>query len=121
MRIVIYDKDDHEPITVIHLPKWAADVAIERGHVRLYTFPDIDLSALTAMSTPMETTLKQRVVTLSFEPVYKGKELLMWLVYADDPESALLLRSTFLPGQRGQINEMKKQAFLKGLIEGLSV
>jgi len=120
MRFVIYDKDDHEPITVISLPKWACDVAMQRGHVRVHAMPKFDPKPFDVQAAP-EMTVQLTIITLSFEPVYKGKELLMWLVYADDPVSALLLKSTFLPGQRGEINKIKREAFMNGLIEGLSV
>lgn len=58
-------------------------------------------------------------------PIWEGHEskrrLLMWLCTTQDGESALLLKSTFLPGQQAAVNEVRRDAFLDGLMAAMGV
>jgi hypothetical protein len=70
-------------------------------------------------------------VTLTFECVCRGgghrnghysePEILFWYAYADDPETALLLRAAYLPGQVGDVQRREKVAYINGLLTGAAI
>lgn len=117
MRIIIYDKIDHEPITAIKLSRKMMILAKERRILQFYTTQDLDISPYKSGQPPRE--IRRSIVTLRFEPIYKDKEILMWLAYADDTDAVLSLKSVFLSGQYKALNEAKKEAFVHGFFGGL--
>ena len=124
MRVVVYDAEDMEPITVIQLP----------GHMREYlneildgsrgpeiTFPLLrPLSAAIVLAKEPPDLTMAPYVRLKFEPIWKGKGLLMWLCTTRDGETALLLKSVFLPGQQRELNQQREDAFMAGLFAALA-
>ena len=42
------------------------------------------------------------------------------MLFTNDEENALLLKSTFLAGQQSEINNIKKQAFGRGFLQALN-
>lgn len=121
MRVVIFDQETYEPLTVVTVP---ANVMreIERGvRDRSYRFPiphPVQLSP--DPNAQMGLVDKASILRVSFEPIYKGDRLIMWLCTAEDGVSALLLRSTFLPGQQKDVNAIEQQAFIRGLLSALA-
>jgi len=118
MRVVIYDAEDMEPITVVKLPPWVIELA-ERG--QSVTVPV--LKPITAgwaneqIDLPRTAALSQ--CRLKFDCIMKGNERMMWICTTMDGESALLLRSVFLPGQQSALNEERSNAFLDGLMAAM--
>lgn len=127
MRVVIYDREDMEPITVISLPEWGRDYLreIEQGK----RGPDITFAVIPPMragnwggadldASPAD--FRKHTCRLRFEPIWEGHEgkrrRLMWLCTTMDGETALLLKSTFLPGQQAAVNEEREKAFVSGLM-----
>jgi hypothetical protein len=100
-----------EPITVIELDQWPEDflrrnrsVIIPVYERLLYTHvKDIDMSSY----------IQFRTVEITAEVmVRKGERHLM--LFTKDEESALLLESVFLPGQRKELQEAEQQAAARG-------
>ncbi|MFL5063479.1 MAG: hypothetical protein ACJ8FU_08635 [Xanthobacteraceae bacterium] len=120
MRAVIYDAEGYEPLTVIDVPqRFMREIernerppvlrfAVPRPYVRPFVPERLDPLAF------------MNVVTVRFEPIYKGKRRFMWLCTTEDAESALLLRAVFLPGQQGEVNHQLEEAFLKGMFAAMS-
>lgn len=125
MRVVVYDAEDMEPITVIQLP----------GHMREYlneildgcrgpeiTFPlQRPFSAADFVAKEPPALTMALYVRLKFEPIWKGKGLLMWLCTTRDGETALLLKSVFLPGQQRELNQQREDAFMAGLFAAMAL
>lgn len=124
MRVVVYDAEDMEPITVIQLP----------GHMREYLNEILDgrrgpeitfllqqpLSAADFVTKEPPALTMMPYVRLKFEPIWKGKGLLMWLCTTRDGETALLLKSVFLPGQQRELNQQREDAFMAGLFAAMA-
>lgn len=115
MRVIVFDRELHEPLTVVEVPHWLADQAKAGRPVRLA--PPLSLPTSYAAVVANEECSMMPVVTLTFEPVYRGRsrEPIFWYAYADDPETALLLRAAFLHGQVGEVRRREKVAYIKGL------
>jgi hypothetical protein len=131
MRVVIYDREDMEPITVITLPEWGREFLreIERGHRGPeITFPvRPPMRAVDWKEPPADvpvTDFRRFQCRIRFEPIWEGdgpkRRCLMWLCTTRDGESALLLKSTFLPGQQAAVNEERQKAFTDGLMAAFS-
>ena len=114
MRAVLY-AEDFEPITVIELTPFAADHLQQRGMVRLAVQTPVQVSSThTALSD-----FSFRTVTIHAELLRRGKHTHLML-FTQDEESALLLKSAFLPGQHKDVQGREKQAFAQGFISALS-
>jgi hypothetical protein len=119
MRVVVYDKETMEPLTVISIP---GDYLSRFG--RRMHFPVIQPISFGPVPTEIEPiNMRRWYVTLDFEPIYNGKDPhpMMWLCTTNDGETALLLRSVFLPGQQREVQERTRDAFLSGLAAALQV
>jgi len=116
MRVVLY-ADDMEPITVIDLPPMATRYLNERGMVRLAVQLPPMLSVLAAQQAPMLDDCK--TVTIFAERLVRHSREHMMLFTRDD-ESALLLKSAFLPGQQAEFQERERTAFARGFLEALA-
>ncbi|KMO41158.1 hypothetical protein [Methylobacterium aquaticum] len=124
MRVVIYDAEDMEPITVIRLPdhmRGYLDEILDGRRGPEITFPVQDpLRARDFLADVSSAPVQLRVVRLKFEPIRKGRGLLMWLCTTRDGETALLLKSVFLPGQQRELNHQREDAFMAGLFAALA-
>lgn len=117
MQVVLYT-DDFEPITVINLPPFAKGYLENHRHIRVPVPVDItDVLYFRRDAPIIGDTLK--VVTIKIEKIYRnGKE--HFLFFTNDEESALLLKSTFLPGQRSEIRKKEREAFCRGFLRGFT-
>jgi hypothetical protein len=105
MRLVIYDDDTMEPITVVSVP-WFGEKDIERlgRRLRLSTPPPQELVAFDP--GPPEAPFRAPIVELRFEQfVRHGRP--SWMCFTREAELAMLLDPDWLPGQRRRINEIK--------------
>lgn len=129
MRVIVFDRELHEPLTVVEVPAWLAEQAKDGHPIRLLPPQPFDPSAM-FRDEPTEAVCEQ-IVTLTFERVSRSvrasprlqaagvkyeSEILFWYAYADDPETALLLRAAFLPGQVGEVQRREKRAYVMGLL-----
>jgi len=116
MRVVIYDAEDMEPITVIKLD--------DRLVMRLRQDRELRIPVRLPMRSPtLEMTEARlagpRYCCIRFEPIMKGEDFMMWICTTMDGESALLLRSVFLPGQQASVAREREDAFMQGLMVAL--
>lgn len=119
MRVVLYDHETYEPITVFDVPGDLMRQAISRQRRTLHVpiFPTMAAPESSAANVPMMA--KNLAITVSFEPIEKGGRIITWLCTTGDGESALLLRSAFLPGQSRAVNDIEQSAFMRGLMKAL--
>lgn len=122
MRVVIHDKETYEPITVVTIPSQYIR-EMEQG-TRDYSLrlPIPMQASGYAYDAKLDATMaKAAILRIRFEPIHRGRggERFMWLCTAEDGDSALLLRSVFLPGQMKEVRYVEQEAYLRGLFEAL--
>lgn len=104
MNTVIYTRD-MEPITVIDLPLWALEAGERQAVVRVAVIDPVPEKPLLP-SDPVPQVY-DRVVSLEFIPIRLGARR-SYLIMTHDEELALLLRPSWLPGQRAKINDYER-------------
>ena len=103
MNVVIYTRD-MEPITIVDLPLHCLEFGERQRVVRVAIEDEIPLVPPDA-GAPMAPAL--RTVSLMFTQLQMpGKRA--WIIQTLDDELALLLRPSWLPGQRRKINEYER-------------
>jgi hypothetical protein len=115
MNIVLYT-DNFEPITVLDLPLWAIEMAERRGSVRVAAMdpPKVEFS---------DTAIVQmRIAVIRAEPMRWKDGSRKTILVTDDEEVALMLKPSWLPGQRGSIQNYHQtiRAFAQAFMRGLS-
>lgn len=124
MRIIVFDRDLHEPLTVVNIPHWLAEQAKAGMRVQLAPPPKQRASFDVAYQDIAEmASIDIKAVTLTFEPVFRGegRTPIFWYAYADDPETALLLRCAYLPGQVGDVQRREAKAYVSGVFAGFGL
>ena len=124
MRTVIYDAADMEPITVIDVPlSFLREIeAGERGPILNFAvMPLMRAPGYLAPSATDIQDIKAHSVSIRFEPIYHGTRRLMWLATTMDGDTALLLKSVFLPGQQRAVNEGRDRAFMRGMLAAMGM
>lgn len=113
MKIVIYDHETYEPITVI-----GVHISFLREIESGKRAPYLIFATAPELYSKLDVTscITMRTVRISFERIMKGSRTLLWLAKAEDGETALLLRSAFLPGQNKEVQARERAAFLGGLL-----
>lgn len=117
MRTVLYSDEDFEPITVIDVPEWMMKMIRSNEVVRL-SIPLI---------LPTGVYNYDPVEPVSFRDVHIFGERLRrnnqesWLMFTKHDELAMLLKSTYLPGQRGDLAKQRKEAFVEGIVHAISI
>jgi hypothetical protein len=107
MRVIVFDRELHEPLTVIDMPHDVFERA-KRGQ-RICFAVSRQLNAADFRRQQHDAPPEFEHVQLELTPVWEGgrvgdrDRILYWTAYADNPEAALLLRSTLLPGQLGDL------------------
>jgi hypothetical protein len=114
MRVVLYT-NDMEPITVIDLSETAARYLKLYNHVRLPVMERIPFTPFSGGDIPMS----YKTVDIYAELLRRnGVETLM--LFTNDEENALLLKSTFLAGQQREVNNIKDYEFARGFLSALN-
>lgn len=122
MRTVVYDAEDYEPITVIDVPaSYIREIEAGRRQPRL-VFPVYAPLRLWEPMLDMSEPAVSHTCEVMFEPIHRGRgsKRFMWLCTTTNGETALLLSAAFLPGQRGELNERLRQAFMSGLLTAMA-
>lgn len=112
MRVVLYDDETMEPLTVLHLPSWFTErlVAGERMRVPMI----LPMSAIADDDVPVAPTPKTSV-TIWFEQfVRHGRE--HWFAFTAEGADAMMCRAVFLPGQYREVQSREQAAFMAGLL-----
>lgn len=118
MRAVLY-AHDMEPITVIHLESWAWEFLRDHGSVRLAVIPPAQaFFDPDAMSAPTRGT--NWIVHITAELLVRGKHRSLML-FTNDEEAALLLKSELLPGQHKDVQNRERSAFARGFMDALNM
>lgn len=117
LRIIIHDDETFEPITIVEMYHWH-ELGLHVGeHIVVPIMPKIT-PILRTMSEPVEANFTIRTITIRFEEL-RRRNRMYWIGITNDPETALLLRATFLPGQRWALNDIKREEFAKGVLATL--
>jgi len=118
MRVVLYDEETLEPLTVLNLPIDPRRLA-DSGACRHFTFP-IPMPFLMTRSEIDESIPRPiPVVHIWFEKIEHTHRPPLWLALTKEVENALLLRSVFLPGQRKEVREEYERGIVDGLMRAL--
>lgn len=117
MNIVIYARQDMQPITVIDLPMRLIEMGAERGCVQIAVMEPLSL----AVERDFSESLRRWTVSLTFHRLVMLDQK-TWFITTDDEEAALLLKPDWLPGQRGRINQlqMERDQMAKALVKALT-
>lgn len=109
MRIVIYDDESMEPITVVNLPITDRDINQRGGLWRVPVPQTITFLARDADPSPMMDQMS--IVELRFERVVrrspKWGEQDAWWCFTDAAGLVMLLEPDFLPGQYSAVNRLR--------------
>lgn len=109
---------DLEPITALQMPERAMKVLREHGQVQLAVTER--LSPLSCSESSSHAVKRVRVVQVWAERFkYRDADTLM--LFTHDDESALLLRSAFLPGQQDSLQNERSKAFADGFMKALNL
>lgn len=103
-----------EPITVIDVPQWALDRMKHGEQIVFPVWEDITSFRL----EPIDCFLPLRTVTVWAER-FRCKGASTVMLFTDDDECALALRSDLLPGQRKAYQDQYKRGFVDGLLAAL--
>ena len=103
MNIVIYTTD-LEPITVIDLPRWAMEQGEREGVVRLVSRQPLPMS----LHKDEAAGIKAHTALIRFHRMrFFGRD--GWIVTTDSNAMAMGLESTWLPGQKHEIQEQRQE------------
>ncbi|HKX77118.1 MAG TPA: hypothetical protein VJM34_01200 [Novosphingobium sp.] len=109
MRVVIYDEESLEPITVVNLPGLTERNLEERRHWRVSIHDGRNLPRHDFADRKVSDTY--RFVDLEFEKITRVTltfgEQITWLCLTRATELAMLLAPDWLPGQRPAIEQLQ--------------
>lgn len=114
MRVVLYAYD-FEPITILELDAWSVARLRETKTVRLICPPNWDVKSILDFDpTAPIRAIHFKSVLIRAEPLRRmnsrGHIEETMMLFTDDEESALLLKSVFLPGQHKEVHEREREA-----------
>lgn len=115
-RVVLYTQD-LEPITVIELKPWTEGYLNRHGQVNIAVTPIFKLMDYDPGPPPIHAEFHQ--VCIQAEMLHRKGRRHMLLITRDE-ESALLLKSAFLPGQYRELQERERRARADGFIMALN-
>lgn len=113
MAYVLYT-EDLEPITIVDLHPDFYNFLIAGNRARL----PVPAPFVKIFSQEMDiNAYKLMTVTVYAEKfIRRGVETYILFVTPDSETAALLLRATFLPGQRSELNRIKRLEFARGFV-----
>lgn len=113
MRAVLYTHD-MEPITVLHLDAFQEKFLRQNGSVNVEVLEPVNYRA------PLDATTKVhfKIVRITNERlIRRGREHMM--LFTQNEEDAMLLRSVFLPGQQREVMMAEQEAFGRGILAAM--
>lgn len=114
MRTVLYT-NNMEPITVIDISESGVRYLEQYGHFRMAILQPANLSYYTSYNHIVERFPDVTIRAEKF--IYRGSPHMM--LFTDDEENALLLKSSFLAGQTSHVNKLKREAYSEGFFRAL--
>jgi hypothetical protein len=125
MRVPIYCGETFEALTIIKVEKWGLKM-LDDGCLFLRFAPVIRMPPPPPRSVQYAGAEMRdesvRICTIKFERL-RLRDLESWIGVTDDGETALLLRSVFLPGQQSEVREAEAEAqadMMASMIRSLS-
>lgn len=109
MQAVLYTQD-MEPITVIELTEFMRHYLDQNGCVNI---PILTPTPVSCDYHRIPDNIDFKQVHITGESFWRRGERYM-LLFTYDEESALLLKSVFLPGQRSTLQQHERNAFARG-------
>jgi hypothetical protein len=114
MRVVLYDDETMEPLTVLHLPSWATTRLVSGERIRVPMILPIRWEDGTGEIGPVPKTF----VHIWFEKFIRhGRE--HWFAFTAEGEDAVMCKAVFLPGQQREVQSLERTAFMQGLLSAL--
>lgn len=117
MRIVLYDDETMEALTVLHLERWMADRLKERERIYLPVVRPVSARPIRAVEVPINEIVADRVM-IWFEHLHRNGER-HWLAFTRDSRHALSLKSVFLPGQWSAVHAEYARGITEGIVRAL--
>lgn len=121
MRVPIYCSETFEALTIIKIEKWGLEM-LESGcvYLRFAPPPKTDVNAYAYSDVMNQDVFKN--CEIRFDRICL-KGMTTWVGVTGDSETALALRSVFLPGQQSEVRQCERDAqvrMLEGMINRLS-
>lgn len=111
MRVVLYDDETMEPLTVLHLPSWFTSRLVSGERMRVPMILPISYEDVSGPIKPIPKTS----VTIWFEKfIRRGQQ--HWFAFTAEGDDAMLCRAVFLPGQYREVQSREQAAFVSGLL-----
>lgn len=115
MKAVLYTHD-LIPITVLDLDPWMVQYLDQNRQFVLAAYPPFKVDA------PSDDELARmtlHTVRITADLIRRGSYE-AYMLFTHDEESALILKSAFLPGQLSTINDIKERERARGFFQGLT-
>lgn len=116
MKAVLY-AHDMEPITILSLEPWTVEYLARHGQVRLIVCDPREFR-MPMPEDEANATIQTWTVRITVDTLIRGRQRTMML-FTEDEEAALLLKSAFLPGQTRALREKQAVAFAQGFVHAL--
>jgi hypothetical protein len=114
MRVVLYDDETMEPLTVLHMPSWATARLVSGERIRVPMVLPIKWEDCTDDIKPLPKTY----VSIWFEKFIRhGRK--HWVAFTAEGEDAVMCKAVFLPGQQREVQSRERAAFMEGLLAAL--
>ena len=116
MQVVLYTSD-MQPITVLDLNLSAIEFIRRNGCMRFAVHSPLRVTPFQESVTEMYSL---RTVTILMDHFYNSRGMRHEILYTHDEESALIMKSAFLPGQLHTMQEREKRAYCKGILDTMN-
>ena len=115
MRVVLYDDETMEPLTVMHIPSWGVEALVSGRRLNVPMVLPIKFHDCTDEIGPIPKTYVQ----IWFEEfVRNGRR--HWFAFTREGEDAMLCKAVFLPGQQREVQSRERTAFMQGLLAAIT-
>lgn len=118
MRVVLYDDETMEPLTVLALPSWMLPRLRDGDRIKLPIYGKVS-STPEFGRMPTVSPIEISVVRIWFERFHRNGQQ-HWFCFTKDSENALSLRSVFLPGQWPAVHEEYARGVSEGIVRALT-
>lgn len=121
MRVPIYCGETFEALTLIRLEPWALRM-LDQGCVYLRFAPEVTVSISPRDTADVLMAEEITTCTIRFDPL-RLRKMATWIGVTDDAETALALRSVFLPGQQSEVRQAERDAqvrLIQDMLKNLS-
>ena len=107
-----------EPITVLQLTPQARNHLLECGIVVIQVHEPLKIEDFRETLGKAADFTRWKTVTIRAEELRRHRHSSLML-FTEDEENALLLRSAFLPGQQRELNDRRGNDFARGFLAAI--